>query len=158
MTLSSSEEFQAAPISERLTGLLGRCCDGRVFVGGPPDVGGDGARVIGGWPAGAGRHVMSIADTERLDSDDFSGYDKSMTTTRETHEMTLIEIDTEIRSFGVKPQQFGAVEQLQRLRAADWTRALPLDDLYVITSNSTDALTVREALAEIERRDELEVA
>lgn len=32
-------------------------------------------------------------------------------------EMTLVEIDAEIRAHGVDPQRIGAVEQLQRLRA-----------------------------------------
>ncbi len=36
----------------------------------------------------------------------------------------------------------------------DWTRALSMDDLYVITSNTTDPQNYREAMTEIERRDE----
>jgi hypothetical protein len=36
----------------------------------------------------------------------------------------------------------------------NWTRALSMADLYVITSNTTDERERREALAEIERRDE----
>jgi hypothetical protein len=36
----------------------------------------------------------------------------------------------------------------------DWTRALSTADLYVITSNTTDPQNYREAMAEIERRDE----
>lgn len=39
------------------------------------------------------------------------------TTQREIFEMTLVEIDAEIRAHGVDPQRIGAVEQLQRLRA-----------------------------------------
>ena len=39
---------------------------------------------------------------------------------------------------------------------ATWTHSLSMDDLYVITSNTTCEAERREALAEIDRRDECE--